>query len=147
MASSPPSRPQRREFRNISPFDILAYARRMPPGAMVSILHRISGVIMFVLLPLVVWMFDASLTSELSYERFTALFNGLLGVPGWMVKLVVLGLIWAFVHHLCAGVRHLVMDAFHSLVAKGPGKKSALAVFAVSIPLTLALGAKLFGLY
>lgn len=147
--ASPPAKnaSPRREFRNIAPLDILAYARRMPPGAMVSIMHRVSGVIMFVLLPLVVWMFDASLTSELSYERFTALFDGLLGVPGWMVKLVMLGLIWAFLHHLCAGVRHLVMDVSHKLVAKAPGKKSALAVFAVSIPLTLALGAKLFGLY
>ncbi|MDO4795096.1 MAG: succinate dehydrogenase, cytochrome b556 subunit [Brachymonas sp.] len=145
--ASPPAKnaPPRREFRNISPVDILSY--RLPPGALVSILHRISGVILFVMLPFLIWLFDHSLTSELSYERFTALFDGLLGVPGWMVKLVVLGLIWAFLHHLCAGVRHLVMDVSHKLVAKAPGKKSALAVFAASIPLTLALGAKLFGLY
>lgn len=68
-------------------------------------------------------------------------------VPGWMVKLVVLGIIWAFLHHIGAGVRHLVMDVLHGTVNKKTGKTSALAVFAFSIPLTLAFGAKLFGLY
>jgi succinate dehydrogenase / fumarate reductase cytochrome b subunit len=146
MASLPAKTAARkREFRNISVTDILGY--RLPPGAMVSILHRISGAILFVLLPLLVWMFDHSLSSEISYERFTALFDGLLLVPGWLVKLVVLGMIWAFLHHICAGARHLVMDVFHSTVNKKTGTASALAVFAVSITLTLALGAKLFGLY
>ncbi|MDO5653797.1 MAG: succinate dehydrogenase, cytochrome b556 subunit [Brachymonas sp.] len=145
MASPPVKSVRRREFRNISPFDILGY--RLPSGAWVSILHRISGVILFVLLPLLVWMFDQSLTSEYSYGRFTALFDGLLLFPGWLVKLVVLGGIWAFLHHLFAGVRHLVMDVFDSTITKKTGTASALAVFAVSIPLTLALGAKLFGLY
>lgn len=56
-------------------------------------------------------------------------------------------MIWAFLHHICAGVRHLVMDVFHSTVNKKTGTASALAVFAASIALTLALGAKLFGLY
>ena len=94
MASPPAKTVTRpREFRNISVTDILGY--RLPPGAMVSILHRVSGAILFVLLPLLVWMFDHSLTSEISYERFTALFDGLLFVPGWLVKLVVLGMIWA----------------------------------------------------
>ena len=147
--ASPPAKAAtpRREFRNIAPLDVLFYARRMPPGAMVSILHRVSGVIMFVMLPFIIWLFDHSLTSEISFDRFRALFDGLLFVPGWMVKLVVLGIIWAFVHHIGAGVRHLVMDVLHGTVNKKTGKTSALAVFAFSIPLTLAFGAKLFGLY
>lgn len=145
MSSPPKNATPRREFRNIAPTDILSY--RLPPSALVSILHRISGVIMFVMLPLLIWLFDHSLTSEVSFDRFRALFDGLLFFPGWMVKLVVLGIIWAFLHHIGAGVRHLVMDVFHGMVNKKTGKTSALAVFAFSIPLTLAFGAKLFGLY
>ena len=120
---------------------------RWGPHMLVSILHRVSGVIMFVMLPFIIWLFDHSLTSEISFDRFRALFDGLLFVPGWMVKLVVLGIIWAFLHHIGAGVRHLVMDVLHGTVNKKTGKTSALAVFAFSIPLTLAFGAKLFGLY
>ena len=58
----------------------------------------------------------------------------------------VLGLIWSYLHHFCAGVRHLWMDATHS-VTKEQGKSSAVASFAVSLLLTVALGAKLFGLF
>ena len=147
MASPPAkSAAPRREFRNITLPDILLYIR-FPLGAGVSIMHRVSGVVLFVMLPLLIWLFDHSLTSEVSFERFRALFEGQLLFPGWLVKLVVLGIIWAFLHHIGAGVRHLVMDVFHSTVNKKTGPASALAVFAFSIALTLALGAKLFGLY
>ena len=120
---------------------------RLPAAGVVSILHRISGVIMFVLLPLVIWLFDVSVTSEISYERFTAAFSAGIGfVPGWFVKLTVLALIWAYLHHAIAGVRHLWMDATHS-VSKQQGHSSAIVTLAGSIILTLLLGAKLFGLY
>jgi succinate dehydrogenase / fumarate reductase, cytochrome b subunit len=125
--------------------DALQY--RLPPAGVVSILHRASGGLMFVLLPFVIWMFDTSVTSEVSYLAFTSAFNQGLGfVPGWGVKIVVLGLIWAFLHHFIAGVRHLWMDATHS-VSKEQGHNSALFTLASSVLLTLALGAKLFGLY
>lgn len=62
------------------------------------------------------------------------------------VKLVVLALIWSYLHHFCAGVRHLWMDATHS-VTKEQGKSSAVVSFAISLLLTVALGAKLFGLF
>lgn len=120
---------------------------RLPAAGVVSILHRISGVIMFALLPLLVWLFDVSVTSEISYERFTAAFGAGLGfVPGWFMKLVALALIWSFLHHFIAGVRHLWMDATHS-VGKQQGHSSAIVTLAASIILTLLLGAKLFGLY
>ena len=67
-------------------------------------------------------------------------------VPGWFVKLVVLALIWAFLHHLIAGVRHVWMDITHS-VSKEQGRSSAVVTLALSVLLTVALGAKLFGLY
>ncbi len=125
--------------------DALQY--RLPLAGVVSILHRISGALMFVLLPFVIWMFDTSLTSEISYERFTAAFVAGIGfVPGWGVKIVVLALIWAYLHHAIAGLRHLWMDVTHS-VTKEQGRSSAVATLAISIFLTLGLGAKLFGLY
>jgi succinate dehydrogenase / fumarate reductase, cytochrome b subunit len=120
---------------------------RLPVAALVSILHRVSGGIMFVLLPFVIWMFDVSVTSEISYERFTSAFTAGIGfVPGWMVKIVVLGLIWAYLHHFIAGVRHLWMDMTHS-VTKAQGHSSAVITMISSLVLTAVLGAKLFGLY
>jgi succinate dehydrogenase / fumarate reductase cytochrome b subunit len=120
---------------------------RLPLAAYVSILHRVSGAMMFLLLPLLVWLFDQSVTSEVSFEVFRSAFAAGIGfVPAWLLKLVLLGLIWAFLHHAVAGVRHLWMDATHS-VSKAQGRQSAVITFAVSLPLTVALGAKLFGLF
>jgi succinate dehydrogenase / fumarate reductase cytochrome b subunit len=110
-------------------------------------LHRISGLIMFLLLPLLVWMFDTSVSSEISFAKFSAAFNVGLGfVPAVLVKVVVLGLIWAYLHHAIAGVRHVYMDVCHA-VSKEFGKSSAIATLVLSLSLTAALGAKLFGLY
>ncbi|WOB10168.1 succinate dehydrogenase, cytochrome b556 subunit [Piscinibacter gummiphilus] len=117
---------------------------RLPPAAVVSILHRVSGILMFVLLPFVIWLLDKSLTSEVSYSAFTSVFvSGLWVFPAILVKLVVLALIWAYLHHFIAGLRHLWMDATHS-VSKEFGRSSALVTLGVSIVLTLALGFKLF---
>ena len=137
---------KRPEFRNINAFkDLTTY--RLPPAGWVSILHRVSGLLMFLLLPLIVWLFDTSVSSEISYERFVAAFAAGLGfVPAWLLKLVVLALIWAYLHHLIAGVRHLWMDATHA-VTKEFGKSSAIVTLVLSIGLTVLLGAKLFGLY
>ena len=138
---------KRPEFRNINAFtDLPAY--RLPAAGWVSILHRISGVIMFVLLPFIIWMFDTSISSEISFARFKGAFNvGMLGLPGFIFKLVALALIWAFLHHFAAGVRHLWSDTHHKAVTKQAGKKSATATLAISLFLTVVLGAKLFGLY
>jgi succinate dehydrogenase / fumarate reductase cytochrome b subunit len=62
------------------------------------------------------------------------------------MKLVALALIWAYLHHFIAGLRHLYMDMFHA-VTKEFGKSSAMVTLALSLGLTAALGAKLFGLY
>lgn len=132
-------------YRNIHITQILQY--RLPPAGIVSILHRVSGALMFLLLPFIVWLLDVSLTSEISYEQFTAAFGVGLGfVPGWFVKLVVLALIWAYLHHFIAGIRHLWMDMTHS-VTKEQGHSSAIVTLVSSVVLTVALGAKLFGLF
>jgi succinate dehydrogenase / fumarate reductase cytochrome b subunit len=122
--------------------DALGY--RLPLAGLVSILHRASGLLMFVLLPFIIWMFDTSLTSEISYSQFTSVFAaGFWFVPGWIVKLVALALIWAYLHHLIAGLRHLWMDATHAVTLEF-GRNSALFTLVASVALTLALGVKLF---
>ena len=131
-----------RPGENMRLVDALGY--RLPLAGLVSILHRASGLVMFFLLPFIIWMFDTSVTSEISYSQFTSVFNhGVYGVPGWFFKLIALALIWSYLHHLIAGLRHLWMDATHS-VSKEFGRQSAIVTLAVSIVLTLALGAKLF---
>lgn len=125
--------------------DALQY--RLPLAGVVSILHRASGAVMLVLLPFVIWMFDTSVTSEMSYDVFASAFSAGLGpFPGWFVKLAVLALIWAYLHHFIAGMRHLYMDTCHA-VSKEFGKSSAIVTLALSLGLTAVLGAKLFGLY
>ena len=133
---------QRPVYRNISINQIVGY--RMPPAAIVSILHRISGAVMFLLLPLAIWLFDNSLTSEISYDTFTSAFVAGIGfVPSVLVKLVVLGLIWAYLHHFCAGIRYLVLD-LHMGTDKGSANNSAVVVLVVSLLLTALVAYKLF---
>jgi len=136
----------RPEFRNINALsDLPTY--RLPPAGWVSILHRISGAIMFILMPLIIWMFDTSVSSEISFAKFTSVFSlGVGFIPGWFMKLVALALIWAYLHHFIAGVRHLWMDINHA-VSKEFGRSSAIVTLSLGSLLTLALGLKLFGVY
>ena len=138
---------KRPEFRNINAFtDLPGY--RLPPAGIVSILHRVSGVLMFALMPFIIWLFDTSLSSEISFARFRSAFTSGVGfLPGWFIKLVALALIWAYLHHFIAGLRHLWMDVSHAAVTKEIGTKSAVFTLAASLLLTLVLGLKLFGIY
>jgi succinate dehydrogenase / fumarate reductase cytochrome b subunit len=122
------SRRGRVQFRNIHVSQILAY--RLPPPGLVSIFHRISGAAMFLLLPLVLWLFELSLTSEGTFGRLKAF----VGHP--LAKLVLAGLLWALLHHMVAGIRFLLLD-LHMGITRDAARKSALAVFAISLPLTL----------
>ena len=137
---------KRPEFRNINALtDLPSY--RLPAAGIVSILHRISGAIMFLLLPFIIWMFDTSVSSEISFAKFSAAFNiGLGFVPGWFLKLVALAILWAYLHHMIAGVRHLYMDICHA-VTKEFVQSSAVITLVLSLGLTALLGANLFGLY
>lgn len=134
-------------FRNINILkDVRTY--RLPVAGVLSILHRVSGLLMFLLLPFIFWMFSTSLASQESFNKLANVFSlGLGFVPGWFFKLVVLALIWAYLHHLFAGLRHLLMDVNHHLVSKEFGRSSAIVSFVLSIGLTIVLAAKLFGLY
>jgi succinate dehydrogenase / fumarate reductase, cytochrome b subunit len=128
----------RPEYRNIHVAQILQY--KLPPPGMVSILHRVSGAALFLALPLILWLFDLSLMSELSFARLLDIGSH------WLVKLVLLGLIWAFLHHLIAGIRYLLLD-LHVGVEKLAARTSALAVLWISLPLTLLAALKLFGVF
>jgi succinate dehydrogenase / fumarate reductase cytochrome b subunit len=129
---------ERKIYRNIGIADLGHY--RLPLAGIVSILHRISGAGMFLFLPFLLYFFKISVTSERSF----LLFRGLVG--HWYVKVILLGLIWAFLHHLIAGVRHLFMDGHH-LLEKESGRNSALVVLASSLFLALMAGLKLFGAF
>ena len=136
---------QRPVFRNIHVTQIAKY--RLPAAGIVSILHRISGFILFLLMPFVIWLFDTSVTSEISYDTFRSAYLAGIGfLPAWFVKLVTLALIWGYLHHFVAGVRHLWMDMTHS-VSIQQGRSSAIATLVISLVLTVLLGAKLFGLF
>ena len=137
---------KRPEFRNINALsDLPSY--RLPAAGWVSILHRVSGALMFLLMPFIIWMFDSSITSEISFAKFAAAFNVGLGfIPGWFMKMVALAIIWAYLHHFIAGIRHLYIDTFHA-VTKEFGKSSAVVTLVLSLGLTVVLAAKLFGLY
>jgi len=117
---------------------------RLPPAGWVSILHRVSGLLLIVLMPFVIWLFDTSVTSEVSFDQFRNAFVGGIGfVPAFIVKLATLILIWSFLQHFCAGVRHLYMDFTHS-VTKEFGRSSALVAMGVAGFLTLVFAYKLF---
>lgn len=129
----------RPEFRNIGLGDI-TMTYRLPPAAKVSILHRVSGVLLFLFLPFLLFLFDQSLTSELSFDFFKAFLSNI------VVKLIALVLAWAFLFHFCAGIRHLVMDMHHA-VSKEGGRQTSIVVFLVSSVLTIAFALKLFGVF
>ena len=103
---------------------------RLPLAGKVSILHRISGVGLFLCLPLLLWLFSASLTSVESFADFKAVASSL------PVKIILAGLLWSFIHHFCAGIRFLLLD-LHVGIEKEAARKSAGIVLVVSIPLTL----------
>ena len=126
------------EFRNIHVFDLMKY--RLPWAGKVSILHRVSGLLMFILIPFVLYLFDKSITSEISFTTFKAV----LANP--IAKLVILALIWSYLHHFCAGIRFLMLD-LHKGIDKKSSAKSAVAVLVVSLSLTAVCAAKLFGLF
>ena len=125
-------------YRNIGLAQLIKY--RLPWAGKVSILHRISGAVLFLLLPFILYLFDQSLASELSYQNFQAFTGNIL------VKIICLGLIWSFLHHFCAGIRYLLLD-LEIGVEKSESNRSAIFVLIVGIALTAAVGLKLFGLY
>lgn len=131
-------KPQRQEFRNIGIADIKNY--RLPPAGIVSILHRISGLGLFLALPFLFALITAAFGTK---EKFDAL-SACLANP--LVKIILLGLTWAILHHACAGIRYLMLDV-HIKVSKEGGRQTAFGVLAVSLALTALVAARIFGMY
>lgn len=138
MSSLTDAAKPRREFRNIHVSQLLSY--RLPAGGIASILHRASGAVMFLALPPLLWLFDLSLTSELSYAKLAAVFSH------WFVKLALVALSWALLHHLVTGIRHLLLD-LHIGIDKHAAARSAVLIYAISLPLTLVAALKIFGVF
>lgn len=109
---------------------------KQPLPAIVSILHRVSGAGLFLMLPLLLWLFAASLASPEGYAQAAQL------AANPFVKLILFGLLWAYLHHFCAGIRYLFLDLDKGVDLQ-PARASSWAVLAVSLPLTLVLGALL----
>ena len=125
-----------RRFTNIHVLQIIRY--RLPAAGVVSILHRVSGAMMFLLLPFILYLFDLSITSEISFDSLKGF------TSHWFVKLLILAVSWGYLHHFCGGIRHLIMDAHIGLTKEG-ARASARMVFVVSLLLTLLVAFKLFG--
>ena len=128
----------RPQYSNIHITQLVHY--RLPAAGIVSILHRISGALMFLLLPFTLYLLERSLTSETTYDTMRGF------ASQWFIKLVILALAWAYLHHFLAGIRHLFMDTHH-LLSKDGSRNSAVSVLALSLFLTLLVALKLFGVF
>src|SRR5262245_63069285 len=95
---------------------------RLPVPALVSIMHRVSGAVLFLFIPLLLTLFEMSLESAQSFNRFK------LAMGHWMIKLIVIGLAWAYFHHLCAGIRHLALDLHYGTELAGARASSNLVL-------------------
>jgi len=110
---------------------------KLPLPGFVSILHRVGGFALFLALPILLWMLQYSLRS---IETYTVLMDIL---SGPLAKLTVLGLMWAFFHHFCAGLRYLAID-MHWISNLAQARSSSRAVMFVSLTLTALLGIRLW---
>ena len=126
----PAAKKKRPLWYNISPLNL-------PVPGFVSILHRVSGALLFAGLIWFLFLLDMSLASETGFARF----RGYVAHP--VVKLAMLGFLWAYVHHLCAGVRHLFLDLDMGVELR-PARQSALAVLFASLALTALVGGLLW---
>ena len=111
--------------------------RHLPVPGIVSILHRASGVILFIMIPVLLMLLNGSLSSGEDFESYKAVADNPL------VKLILIGVLWAFLHHLCAGIRFLLLDAHQGLELQ-TCRKTAKLVLIISLSLTLVLGVALW---
>lgn len=110
---------------------------RLPIPGIVSILHRISGVALFVMLPVLLYLLSGTLSRESAFETYRAI------VSNPLVKLILIGVLWAYLHHLLAGVRFLLLDA-HKGLELNTARNTAKLVFTAALVLTVVLGALLW---
>jgi succinate dehydrogenase / fumarate reductase cytochrome b subunit len=128
MASPYPKTPKRNRPKNLNLLTI-----RLPIPALVSIMHRVSGAFLFMLLPILLWVLYQSLASAESYQLAQAVLHH----P--IAKLICLAVTWAYLHHACAGIRHLALDAHYGL-RLNYARATSRAVLIISGLLTLRMG-------
>lgn len=107
----------------------------LPLPGLVSILHRLSGVLLFLAMPLFLWALQKSLAGEVEFKE---VFN-----ISPLTKIVLLIFAWAFAHHFFAGIRYLLLDIDRG-GERDSAKKTSVAVMALSLTLTLLVGFKLW---
>jgi succinate dehydrogenase / fumarate reductase, cytochrome b subunit len=113
-------------------------AIRQPLPAIVSILHRVSGALLFVIgIPLLLWGVQMSLASPDTFAQFKAV------VANPFSKLILLALAWSYIHHLLAGLRHLAID-LHVGVELAPARRSSAIVLVISVLLTVIVAVRLW---
>ena len=128
MSSAPKQRPK---YYDLS----LAH---LPPPGLVSIFHRVSGLLLFFpVLPLLLYLLQSSLGSEEGYARTREFFDR----P--VVKLALLGVVWLYAHHFWAGIRYLLLD-LHWGIAKQPARQTAVVELVLGVLTTLLIGWKLW---
>jgi succinate dehydrogenase / fumarate reductase cytochrome b subunit len=123
--------------RKPRPKHLAVHEIRLPLPGIVSILHRVSGAGLFLMLPLLLSLFGNSVGSPESFAAYKAT------VSNWFVKLILFGLLWAYLHHFCAGIRFLLLD-MHKGLDLATARKSSQIVLGVSLVLTVIIGVKLW---
>lgn len=112
--------------------------RNLPTPGLVSIFHRITGVAMFLfLIPMALFILQTTLSSEAGFASW----KGYFAHP--LVKLIVVGFVWSFMHHLFAGVRFLLID-LHIGIAKAPAQSSARVVLVAGLVATAVFAARIW---
>ncbi|WP_322997242.1 succinate dehydrogenase, cytochrome b556 subunit [Castellaniella sp.] len=129
----------RPQFRNLGLSDLMSY--KLPNAGKASILHRISGALLFLALPVIlVPLFAQSVQSP---ETFAAMKDW---VSSPACKIVLLVLMWGYFHHFCAGIRYLTLD-LHIGNDRIPSQRSGALVIIIGLVLTAVFGLKLFGVW
>ena len=110
---------------------------RLPIPGIVSILHRISGVVLFIALPVLLYLLSGTLSQQSDFAAYRAF------VSNPLVKLALIGLLWAYLHHSLAGIRFLLLDA-HKGLELNTARNTAKLVFVAALVLTVVIGALLW---
>jgi succinate dehydrogenase / fumarate reductase cytochrome b subunit len=121
---------------NKSPVNLDLRTIRMPLAAILSILHRISGVIIFLGLPILLWLFSMSLSSAEDFAEMMSLLDNML------YRLMFFGILMALGYHIIAGIKHLFMDKGY-FETKESSKIASIAVICLTLLLFIFLGAQI----
>jgi len=118
------------EKRN-RPKNLNLFTIRLPINAIVSIMHRMSGMALFLMIPALLWLLNASVQSAQTYVDLS------LTLSHWLVKLLLVALSWAFFHHFYAGLRHLAMDVHWMTTLQKARLSSRLVLVLVALSVIL----------